>query len=498
MLGRGRPGTRLREHSGKSAAPFVKRNAIQIVSLLVFFGGYVAIMLRLIDPEFMPALRTRGVARLETGKGDQMNGGMCAGGDCQPPPSPTVPLTLLSSKCSIQDFLRTSYDPLERYVQIPPDRLAKALWRNPFKCDHGGTLKAVTSVSVPSWYFSKTRSSFVFGGLTADMGWVLMVARHTMTRHWPKQHALQFFSEWGHGCPLPDGVPNMGWTCFFKQVTPSNCLPGTKSSATSNSANFTLYESKYDQIRHDVKLYDIYSNESKNASAVRNMAIIKNAGLEDLVPFDNDLQAMRILFHWVYQLQDHTRAMVDKAKAPLVGFSKGQPYIAFHIRWGDKIGRGGGPQESVFVPLERYIESVHCYYSHYGKSETPRYVYIATDDYAAVEKLRRLLGNEFVVGTSAQPSNSGFSIQKYHSGEMGDQAKFNESVRLWADMEILAGAEVFVGNMESNIGKTVHLMRMGRHPHTSMNAVSIHHTECCYDSIMNFSKRRFNCFWQCA
>mmetsp|Transcript_45206 Transcript_45206/g.72490 ORF Transcript_45206/g.72490 Transcript_45206/m.72490 type:complete len:512 (+) Transcript_45206:184-1719(+) len=403
-----------------------------------------------------------------------------------------VSLDLLSRfPCPNRSFARRiSFDPENRFRPVPNDVWDKVQSKNPFVCTKHH-IASIKNVLVPAWRFSRSKFFFRFGGFTADMGWVLMVTRYVVTRTNKRSTGVNFFPKWGHGCDS-DVDSEAGWSCFFKQITPVECLaPNT---------TFDFLDYKEDNVRRTVKMYDLWADDSVETTKVRNQNILNIAGLGGHVESDSDIVSMRVLFQWTFRLHESTRKMVDKVKAEVSKYlPEGAPYLAFHVRWGDKVGRGGGPKESQFIPLRQYLKALHCTYLDLGK-DLPRNIYVATDDYAAITELKETLGPEFAIYTSAQPVNKGFSIDSYHK-ELSPKEKYRESVRLWADMEMLAGAEVLVAHMGSNIPKTVHLMRT-QDPFTSVNVEAFVRTSdpkyqnCC--NSMPLSLRQANCMTICA
>lgn len=377
-------------------------------------------------------------------------------------------------------FNKILYDVANRYVTLTPKQWDEAMDNNPFDCSLHKTRRDV--LAIPFWQYNKKRMGYTYGGFTADMGWVLMVSRYVLTTGNTK--SIEFMNHWGHGC-------NLGWRCFFKEITPQHCMY--------RSFNTTLYNMKDPRTRHYVKLYKYYDDDKPWHGASRNKEILKIAGLDKVIQHDNDLQTMQILFHWVFRLNNHTRALVDAEKERVFMNHKSANYIGMHIRWGDKVGRGGGPKESDYVPIIRYIEGFVCYYEKIGKPP-PSVIYVATDDYGAVIELRRLLGTSFKVYTSSTRADVGFSIKEYHSDNKSQESKFYDSVRLWADMEILSMAEVFSTSMESNIARTVHLMRRNRHANSTIDTMNIKRNtrSCCNSRSSPLNTRRNNCFWLCT
>jgi hypothetical protein len=260
----------------------------------------------------------------------------------------------------------------------------------------------------------------------------------------------------------------MSWDLFFHEITAPDCVATGAEAWVLDSprgyANATL--------RHSLKLQERF--EQGPLAVSRNAEILRQAGLSEAVPGDNDVQAMRLLFRWAFRLQLATRARVAAAQAPALTAIAGRPYLAMHVRWGDKVGRGGlgkDGQESELFPLSFYTQAVACFYSAEAKDgadepQPPRLVFVATDDSAAVTELRKLLGVGFEVLTLATESERGHdeSVLMHQSSSQ----RLHAVVRLYAELEILARAELFVGNHKSNVRRLVHHMRFDKAPHSSL------------------------------
>jgi hypothetical protein len=134
------------------------------------------------------------------------------------------------------------------------------------------------------------------------------------------------------------------------------------------------------------------------------------------------------------------------------------------VRLGDKVGRGGNAESAVY-PLEVHLRGLACFYA---ASAPPPRMFVASDDYAAVTGLRELVGPGVEVLTLGTPADTGH-VQKVLNHADGAQ-RLAAVLRLWADLELLAQGEVFVGNQRSNVWRTVHLMR-GDRPASSSLAV---------------------------
>eukprot|EP00511_Aplanochytrium_stocchinoi_P004021 CAMPEP_0204834230 /NCGR_PEP_ID=MMETSP1346-20131115/19202_1 /ASSEMBLY_ACC=CAM_ASM_000771 /TAXON_ID=215587 /ORGANISM="Aplanochytrium stocchinoi, Strain GSBS06" /LENGTH=309 /DNA_ID=CAMNT_0051967393 /DNA_START=219 /DNA_END=1148 /DNA_ORIENTATION=+ len=304
---------------------------------------------------------------------------------------------------------------------------------------------------------------------------------------------VKFPPYWGHGC-LDDTIKEPSWTCFFEEVTPERCLKDV------TKMKSLVQENKDD--RHLLKLMHIYNDNPGSAErlATRNEKISGYTG--SWLRADNDAQSMRQVFRWVFQLRKETRALVDEIKNNLnLPIKYGTRYISVHIRWGDKVGNTDRDKikEAVFVPTSRYVDVIRCFYQNSPGMDAPNLVFVATDDYAAVDAVQKDLGPGFKVVTSAKPADKGFSISAYRDkSEDMRKSKFTKAVRLWADLEILSDAEVFVGNLQSNVARTVHLMRLGKPVNTTLTVPLSRRTtkSCC--ATNEGSSLIMNCFWLCA
>lgn len=305
-------------------------------------------------------------------------------------------------------------------------------------------------MNIPVWYTSKRLNKKIYGGFTADMGWILMVARYSYSTG----YEFGFPDHWGHG--------NQSWTDMF--VQPSDC------------STRRFIDAKNNQIeRQKIKFKDYYTG-SLLYETHPNRRIHKKFKLENMSD-KNDLVTMRTIFKHIFKLNKRTREIVDTMKSE---YFNGQPYVSMHIRWGDKVGRGDprDPQESTMIPLETYVEQIP-----YWLRDKP--IYVATDDYTSVEKLRGMVS--VPVYTSTRPETRGFSITNY-------KANLTNTIGMWADLELMAESQFFIGNFESNVARTVLLMRNDPRFNV-MDVMSVHRGKrqwsCCDHSKYS------NCFWFC-
>lgn len=149
--------------------------------------------------------------------------------------------------------------------------------------------------------------------------------------------------------------------------------------------------------------------------------------------------------HW--QLSKLVRDEVESIKRRL--YLDG-PYIALHIRRGDKLRWEADP-----VSLSSYISKIS-----FGGCNT---IFVATDDYSCVEYLAKKFPS-LRFCTSAPFGARGHN-QVYFNG-LDTLSRRNELVRLIAEVDLLVGSIEFVGSYSSNIGRLVHLLRSGRASHS--------------------------------
>lgn len=305
---------------------------------------------------------------------------------------------------------------------------------------------------VPTWRYSKSKGRVSYGGFTADMGWVLMVNRYALS----VGARLKFPNDWGHG-------PG-GWTDMFVEPYDGFC-----------SELVYIHNSDKDQ-RQRVKFKDFYDGSL-------DFKVHPNSGVQRFFGMspdpNNDLITMRQLFKYTFQLSPSVipgvTQEVNVLKLPV-------DYVGIHVRWGDKVGasvHASDPRESTYIPISVYTREIRAF--------DIRDVYIATDDYRAVEELRSNLGPDYTVHTRTDRKTRGFSITKYFDS----LPRLGDSLDLWVDMEILGSAHTFVGNFESNVARMVHLMRDGR-------SINIMDTFRGHDQFSCCRHRYSNCFWVCT
>jgi hypothetical protein len=367
-----------------------------------------------------------------------------------------------AASCPYADYqAEGSFDPLRRYVALSAAQIAAADARNPFLCAAGGA-------QAPPRYARSVVATFgAYGnGIGSSLNQMLDCVRYGATYGVAPRFpgAARY---WVYG--RPKGVATT-WTTLFSEVTAPECI--------ASDAEETLFDRDWGNStrRHMLRLYDRFYG-SAQAAASRNSEVLRLAGLEGVLQGDNDVQAMRILFRWAFRLQPAARARVEEIKAPLVLAFRGRPFVSMHVRWGDKVGDvGTNPPEAAKVGLDTFARAVSCYY---GASPSPTLVFVATDDMRAVGQLRALLGPDFDVLSLAAQEDQGHLQAEWNT--MSEERRWQDTLRLWAEVELLAQAELFVGDDSSNIWRIVHYLRIDKPVHSSVSVRQVAakaHT-CC-------------------
>lgn len=111
-------------------------------------------------------------------------------------------------------------------------------------------------------------------------------------------------------------------------------------------------------------------------------------------------------------------------------------YVGMHVRQGDKWA------ESKIYDPDKYIQCVKAH-------STERNLFVLTDDYRVIDKLRTQYP-EYVIYTLCRKFENGYDFQKLKRMSIEDQT--NSFLRLWASMDILEHSCLFVGTYSANPG----------------------------------------------
>lgn len=167
--------------------------------------------------------------------------------------------------------------------------------------------------------------------------------------------------------------------------------------------------------------------------------------------------AKQVMLRLVYRFSEETAARVnDEIRARLDGsdsFLRDRtPYIAVHIRRGDKV-KSRKP-EAKRIHAGEFVRTIRELDTKISD------VLISTDDYDAVQEFRAAAPSAWRILTFCPEDKNGYVQKDFRRLE--GAGKKEEMIRLFADLELLSRAGVFVGTYSSNIGRFVALMRGGR------------------------------------
>lgn len=297
-----------------------------------------------------------------------------------------------------------------------------------------------------------------YAGLTSDMGWILMNAMFALETG----NCVEFPDQWGHGCHEED--KEASWTCMFKPIQPFQTQQEVK-----------RMSGRIAEVRKMVRRDDLYGREftghryPKLAQWIYTAATQSSSTPQFELRDTADLLAFRLVFRWVFRITDQVQQMIDDIQKEILQGFKPEDIASAHLRFGDKLGLKPGPKEAhQTYQVRDFAERLVLYYKQ-QQVPFPKALFVATDDFSACEALSRYLGNSVRILTSAKPEkDTGFSIVEYRTTTTAKD-RFNSVVRLWADMDILAKAEVFLGSFQSNVGRMVHLMRFSKPAATTIS-----------------------------
>jgi hypothetical protein len=119
------------------------------------------------------------------------------------------------------------------------------------------------------------------------------------------------------------------------------------------------------------------------------------------------------------------------------------PYVALHIRRGDKI-----VSEATRIEIDDYVAAIQ------RVAPKSKRVFIATDDYSVVEEFRQRFP-VYQVFTLCSQKQQGHQQSTFNKA-CPDQKK-SDTLNLLADIECISKADHFIGTFSSNIGRFIAL-----------------------------------------
>ena len=148
--------------------------------------------------------------------------------------------------------------------------------------------------------------------------------------------------------------------------------------------------------------------------------------------FEGDFQqlcAELVKMTWRYneETEDRISRMIQTLNLPA-------HYVSVHVRRGDKI------VEANHMPISQYMDKL---------GDGCRNLFVATDDYSVVEEIRAHYP-DWAIWTLCTPLERGY-MQSAADQECAEE-KDRNMITLFATMEILNRAELFVGTYSSNMG----------------------------------------------
>ncbi len=168
--------------------------------------------------------------------------------------------------------------------------------------------------------------------------------------------------------------------------------------------------------------YNMRYNDFRNSHF-----IIKELGI------DGDIyNAFGIIAKNIFRFNNETKKEIYKL---INNLNLPKKYIGFHIRAGDKI------TEAELIKPEKYIESLK-------KHSDIKDIFISTDDYFVVEKLKNQYGSKYNIYTLTNKKELGYNQYDFEMSNKNE--KYNHLIEFFASIEILLNSELCFGSYTSN------------------------------------------------
>ena len=168
--------------------------------------------------------------------------------------------------------------------------------------------------------------------------------------------------------------------------------------------------------------YNMRYNDFRNSHF-----IIKELGI------DGDIyNAFGIIAKNIFRFNNETKKEIYKL---INNLNLPKKYIGFHIRAGDKI------TEAELIKPEKYIESLK-------KHSDIKDIFISTDDYSVVEKLKNQYGSKYNIYALTNKEELGYNQGDFEMSNKNE--KYNHLIEFFASIEILLHSELCFGSYTSN------------------------------------------------
>jgi hypothetical protein len=157
--------------------------------------------------------------------------------------------------------------------------------------------------------------------------------------------------------------------------------------------------------------------------------------IDELYPSDNYWDNMQFLCNMLWHCNSNTAAELDHLRDDRL---HNTPYIAAHIRRGDKI------TEHDYVPLQAYIAEIRKRAHQFAD------VYIATDDSRVIQEISK--GLEGVIRVHCCESMSdvhGYDQSEFNSSNT--ESRKHSTIQFMSELILMSNADVMIGTATSNV-----------------------------------------------
>lgn len=144
----------------------------------------------------------------------------------------------------------------------------------------------------------------------------------------------------------------------------------------------------------------------------------------------------------IWRLNSRTKMKVDEL---LSSIEIPKNYVAMHIRRGDK------NSEYVYTQISTYFEELD------GIAQAKNLpIFIGSDDHTVLKEIKDTYPEKKIFHFHF-PDNLGFSMNKFSKNSK--KGKYDQIIRLLADIELMGKSDVFIGTPSSNVGLFIAVLR---------------------------------------
>lgn len=165
-------------------------------------------------------------------------------------------------------------------------------------------------------------------------------------------------------------------------------------------------------------------------------------------------EAKRILLNLVHVYNAQTREKIDQRIGQQLNSIK--PYVAVHIRRGDKVAKK--TKEAELIEARDYVEKI------LSLDADIKNVFIATDDSQVLDQFEQHCPSQWRITTFCPSSRTGHFQDNFN--KKGQAQIRREMLSVFADLQALSEAHMFVGAYSSNLSRLVALFRNGVRCHS--------------------------------